>query len=226
MNNYNETEKEKQTKPKKTTKEKRLIACYIAMYCFVAGAASSLPGMFARDSYDNDIRKLDDKQNAVYEQFMESEEFSDSFKEDFTKISDDYTSGKISYEEFDERVKHLNSVEYAQEVLESSNNNEFKSQVEVIDQKKEERREKYNSNIVPKISLGAVGTGMAACIGALISSVVYGIKEDKEEKRKKKTNKIKHVLIDEKTTYYAYDHVDTKTPTNYEAESNEDTLTK
>ena len=58
--------------------------------------------------------------------------------------------------------------------------------MEVIDQKKEDRREKYNSNIVHKISLGAVGTGMAACIGALIASVVYGIKEDKEEKRKKK----------------------------------------
>ena len=226
MNNYNETEKEKQPNPKKTNTQKRLIAGQIAMYCITGAVVAMLPGFIAKYGYDKDIRVLDNEQTAIYEEFMASEEFSDSFKQEFTKTSNDYANGLISYEEFDERVKHLNSVKYAQEILASSSNTELKVQAEEIDQKKEERREEYNSNLVTTLSLGTLGVGIAACVGFTIASGVYGIKEINEEKRKCASNKIKHVLIDEKTTYYAYDHKETKTPTNYEAESNEDTLTK
>lgn len=193
-----ETKKEKQPKPKKTNAQKRLIAGMIAMYCFTGAVVSTLPGFIVKYGYDKDIRVLDNEQNAIYEQFMASEEFSDSFKAEFTKISNDYANGLISYEEFEEKVKHLNSVKYAQEVLASSSNTELKTQSEVIDQKKEERREEFNSNLVTKLSLGAVGIGTAACVGFTIASGAYSIKEDKEEKRKRenkgKKYKGQHIL--------------------------------
>ena len=212
--------KEKQPKSKKTNEQKRIIAAQIAMYCFTGAVVATLPGIIARNFYDKDIRVLDDEQTAIYEEFMASEEFSDSFKEEFTKVSNDYANGLITYEEFDEKVTHLNSVKYAQEVLANSNDTELKAQVEVIDQKKEERREEYNSSIVPTLSRGAVGTGIIATMASTTASMVYSIKENNEEKRKRTSNKIKHVLINEKTTYYAYDHKETKTPNHIEKGNN------
>ena len=218
---------ENQPKPKKTNTQKRIIAAQIAMYCFTGALVATLPGIIESNAYDKDIRLLDNEQTAIYEQFMASEEFSDSFKEEFTKLSNDYANGLIDYDEFDKKVKHLNSVEYAQEVLESSNNTEFKEQVEEIEQKKEERREEYNSSIAPNVSLGAMSIGVSASIGSMIATMVYGIKEDKERKRKYASNKIKHqeyetgpVLIDKKTTYYAYDHKETKTANIIKKENN------
>ncbi|MBQ7797894.1 MAG: hypothetical protein IJ371_02095 [Clostridia bacterium] len=178
--------KEKHSKPKKTNEQKRIIAAHIAMYCMSAALMSTFPGFIVKNNYDNDIRELDNKQNAIYEQFMTCEEFSDSFKAEFTKISDDYANGVISYEEFDEKVKHLNSVKYAQEVLASSNNTELKSQVEVIDKQKQARTEKYQSNpIVDAGLIGLVGIGSAS-IGSMIASTVYGVKDMAEESRKNK----------------------------------------
>ena len=187
--------KEQQPKPKKTNAQKRIIAGMIATYCFGFTVISTLPGIIARNIYDKDIRELDDKQNAIYEEYMESEEFSDTFKQEFTKISNDYANGLISYEEFEEKVKHLNSVKYAQEVLANSNDTELKVQAEEIDKKKEERREEYNSSVVPKLSASAVCAGVAATVGFTIASGVYSIKEYNEEKRKKKEeNNGRHIL--------------------------------
>lgn len=182
--------KEKQPKPKKTNGQKRLIAGYIAMYCFTGAVVATLPGFIAKYGYNKDIRVLDNEQSAIYEQFMASEEFGDNFKAEFTKVSNDYANGLISYEEFDEKVKYLNSVKYAQEVL-SSSNNSLKSQAEEIEQKKEERREEYSSNPVVNISLGGVIAGGTASIASATASMIYSLKENAEEKRKKKllTNK-------------------------------------
>jgi len=228
-NNHDEVEKikeNKQPKPKKTNTQKRLIAGMIATWCFGFALFSTVPGIMVRYYYDNDISELNDEQTAIYEKFMASEEFSDTFKTEFTKASNDYANGLISYEEFDKKVKHLNSVEYAQKVLETSNNS-LKAQAEEINQKKEERREEHNSNIVSKVSIGAVGTGVAATMGFTIASMVYTNKEYAEDKRKRKAKKIKHqeyetgpVLIDKKITYYAYDHKETKTPNPIEKGNN------
>ena len=223
----------KQPKPKKTSGQKRLIASMIAMYCCAGAVLAVLPGMIARNFYDKDIRELNDEQTAIYEKFMESDEFGNSFKKEFTKISNDYANGLITYEEFDEKVKHLNSVKYAQEVLENSNNTRLKAQAEVIDQKKKDRLEKYQSNPVVNGGLiGLVGFGTAT-MSSIIASAVYSIKDINEEKRKRTSNKIKFqdyetgpVLIDKTTTYYAYDHKETKTSNNAEEKNSEDTLNK
>ncbi len=188
MNTQTENQ-EKQPKPKKTNGQKRIIAGQITMYCFTGAIVAALPGLIVANIYDKDIRVLDNEQTAIYEKFMASEEFSDCFKEEFTKVSNDYASGVISYEEFDANVKHLNSVKYAEEVLTSSNNTEFKEQVEEIEQKKEERREEYNSNLITKLSLGAMGAGSAASMGFATANMVYSLKEYDEEKRKKKSFK-------------------------------------
>ncbi len=217
-----ETKKEKQPKQKKTNEQKRIIAAHIAMYCMCASLMSTLPGFIVRNNYDKDIRELDNKQNAIYEEFMACEEFSDIYKSEFTKASNDYTNGLITYEEFDEKVKHLNSVKYAQEVLASSNNEELKIQAEDINTQKQERLEKYQANPIVNAGLvGLAGFGTAT-MGSIIASTIYGIKDINEKKRKRTSNKIKHVLIDEKTTYYAYDHKETKTSNTIEEESNEE----
>ena len=178
----------KEKQPNNIYTQKRIMAGMVALYCIAGTFVSILPGKLARMIYDKDISELDNEQNAIYEQFMASEEFSDSFKAEFTKVTNDYTNGVISYEEFEEKVKYLNSVKYAQNVLASSKNEELKAKVEVIDQKKEERSEKYNSNLVTKLSLGAMGVGTVASVGSTIASIVYTIKEDNEDKRKRKAN--------------------------------------
>ena len=173
----------KEKQPNNIYTQKRIMAGMVALYCIAGTFVSILPGKLARMIYDKDISELDNEQNAIYEQFMASEEFSDSFKAEFTKVTNDYTNGVISYEEFEEKVKYLNSVKYAQNVLASSKNEELKAKVEVIDQKKEERSEKYNSNLVTKLSLGAMGVGTVASVGSTIASIVYTIKEDNEDKQ-------------------------------------------
>ena len=188
--------KEKYPKPKKTNGQKRIIAGCIAMYCFLGACASMLPGFIARNVYDKDIRELDDKQTAIYEKFMASEEFSDTFKTEFTKASNDYANGLISYEEFDKKVKHLNSVKYAQEVLASSNNTELKSQVEEIEQQKEERSDKFGSSIAINLSLGGVIVGGTATMASATANMVYSLKEINEKKRKYASNKIKHQEVE------------------------------
>ena len=194
---------EEQPKPKKTAEEKRIIATNIMIGCFTAMVLSSAPTMIVRAGCDKDIRVLDDKQNAIYEQFMACEEFSDSFKQEFTKVSNDYANGVITYEEFDKKVQHLNSIKYAKEVLESSNNTELKEKVEDIKQQKKERAEEFNSNVIKNISTGATLTSATGVMGSLLAAMIYTGKEFKEDKRKKKTTKIKHqeyetgpVLID------------------------------
>lgn len=225
--------KEKQPKQKKTNEQKRIIAAHIATYCMCASLMSTLPGFIVRNNYDKDIRELDNKQNAIYEEFMACEEFSDIYKSEFTKASNDYTNGLITYEEFDEKVKHLNSVKYAQEVLASSNNEELKIQAEDINTQKQERLEKYQAN--PIFNAGFVGLAGfgTATMGSIIASTIYSIKDINEEKRKRTSNKIKlqeyetgPVLIDKEFTYYVYDHKKTKTENTIEEENNEDTLNK
>ena len=179
-----EIKKEKQPKQKKTAGQKRLIADSIAIYSFMAMLVSVIPGLFVKGFYDKDIKVLDDKKTEIYEQFMACEEFSDNFKEEFTKVSNDYTNGLISYEEFDEKVKHLNSIKYAQEVLESSNNTELKVQVETINNQKQDRTDKYSSNIVPKLTVGTMASSGALAISSIIASLGYTIKENNEKKRK------------------------------------------
>ena len=189
-----ETKKEKQPKQKKTNEQKRIIAAHIAMYCICASLMSTLPGFIVKNYYNKDINALDNKQHAIYEEFMTCEEFSDSFKTEFTKASNDYANGLITYEEFDEKVKHLNSVKYAQEVLATSNNTELKTQVEDIDKQKQERTKKYQSNPVVNAGLiGLVGIGTAS-IGAMVASTVYGIKDMIEEKRKNENQICKDIL--------------------------------
>ena len=178
--------KEKQPKQKKTNTQKRIISSRIVMFFLLATMVSVLPGAIARKIYSTDISKLDDKLNAIYEKFMASEEFSDSFKAEFTKISQDYANGLIDYEEFDKKIKHLNSVKYAQEVLANSNNTKLKTQVESINQQKQERTKKYGSNVAVNLSLGGVATGSVSLIASTIATMVYTIKECNEEERKKK----------------------------------------
>lgn len=201
---------EEQQKPKKTTEEKRIIATNIMIGCFAAMVLSSAPAMIMRSGCDKDIRVLDDKQNAIYEQFMACEEFSDSFKQEFTKVSNDYANGVITYEEFDKKVQHLNSIKYAKEVLESSNNTELKEKVEDIKQQKQERAEKFNSNVVANISTGATLTSATGVMGSLLAAMIYTGKEFKEDKRKKKllTNLPNGVLsIKSKNHYTSVDRL-------------------
>lgn len=178
--------KEKQPKPKKTNYQKRLIALQITMGCICAMLASGLPGMIAGKGYDRDISKLDKEQDAIYEQFMSSDEFSDSFKAEFTKISNDYANGVIDYEKFNKQVEYLNSVKYAQEVLKNSNNSELKTQVESIDKQKQERTDEFNSSLVTKASLTGVTICGAASFASIVAFGVYGAKEIGDDMRKKK----------------------------------------
>ncbi|MFQ6723913.1 MAG: hypothetical protein ACLRFE_01080 [Clostridia bacterium] len=230
-----QNKKEKQPKPKKTNTQKRLIAGYITMYCFVAMAASSIPGLIAKNNYDKDIRELSDEQNAIYEEFMACDEFSDSFKAEFTKVSNDYANGLMSYEEFEEKIQYLNSYENARKVLDNSTS-KLKIQVEDIDKQKQERADKYSSNIAVDLSLGCVIVGGAASFIASTSTMIYSLKESTEEKRKRKkdahqgvsyydstTGKIRNTNGKEEDTYY--DYTETLIP-NPVKNNNEDSLTK
>ena len=178
----------KQSKSKKTFAQKRLIANQIVLGCFIAMTISAVPGLIVSKFYARDISKLDNQQNAIYEKFMACDEFSDAFKSEFTKVSNDYANGVIDYEEFDKKVKHLNSIKYSQEVLESSNNIQLKTEVENIDKQKQERTEKHSSSTISNLSLGGVVSSGVGVFASLIASMIYLSKECNEEKKKAKQN--------------------------------------
>ncbi len=217
--------KEKQPKPKKTAGQKRIIAAHIAAGFFATMVISASPTVIERTKYDTDIKELTDDQNAIYEQFMASEEFSDGFKTEFTKVSNDYANGLIDYEEFDEKVKHLNSVEYAQKVVENSNNTEVKAKIEEIDKQKQERLDKYESNVIKNIGIAGVLTSCVGAISSLIAAMIYTGKEYKIEKRKKQQTKSQCNENCLGTRYYDANNMTIKN-TNGSTEENEETLNK
>ena len=244
---YEETEdvkNKKQYKSKKTNGQKRLIAAQIAMYCFCATAVSMVPVLCARPNYDADIKALNNEQNKIYEQFMACEEFSNSFKAMFTKLSNDYANGLITYEEFNEKVDYLNSVKYAQDVLKNSNNS-LKAAAEKIEQNKKDRTDEFHSSIAVNLSLAGLGVGSAVTIAATTATMVYALKENAEENRKKKllTNKPGIVGIkyydsttmtirntngknEENNEETYYDYTETLIPNPIKQKNDEDTLSK
>ena len=168
MNTQTESQ-EKQPKPKKTLWEKRIIAGRILLGSFFAMAISGVIGMVSTSIYDNDLADLEKEQNAIYEQFMASEEFSNSFKNEFTKMANDYTEGKINYDTFDEKIKYLQSVENAKAILENSNH-ELKDDAQAITDKIEDCKQEYQSNIIPDAALGIMSAGL---ISTMISGTAF-----------------------------------------------------
>ena len=142
----------------------RMMVTNLIAACF-CGTTLLMCGMVNSE----DTRILEDKQEAIYEKFMESDEFSLSFKQEFNKLSNAYENGDISYEEFEKNVKYLNSVENAKKVLENSNH-ELKSDAEKINSELKALEEKQNSSIFAKTSL--IGTATFGGIG-IASTVTY-----------------------------------------------------
>ena len=162
-------------KSKKTLWEKRLIARRILIGSFFAMAISGVIGMVSTSIYENNLADLEKEQNAIYEQFMESDEFSDSFKKEFTKIANDYTEGKINYDTFDEKIKYLQSVENAKVILENSNH-ELKSDAQSITDKIEDCKQEYQSNIIPDVTLGVMSAGLISTMISGAAFISYDVK--------------------------------------------------
>ena len=175
-NTAKETEKIKkdnQSKSKKTLWEKRYIASQIALWCIGATIACSVWAGLSGASMSN---AADYDKEMIYKEFMASEEFSDSYKIEFTKISNDYARGLITFDEYEQKIKYLNSCKYSQKVLENSNNTELKAQLKDIDQKQQDFL------IVPQVALGASLACGIASASAAIASGVYSRKYKKENK--------------------------------------------
>lgn len=176
-----ETEKKK---PKRTLEEKRLIAQRIALGSFLAMGISMSAGIINSGFYRNDINDLIKEQDVIYQEFMDTAEFTTHFKEGFTKISNDYTNGVISYNEFEAKLAYLNSIENAQNILKSSNH-ELKAEVEKLDKQIQARREKYTSSVVPIGSLAVTGTSMLTGLISGGASRCYEYKTTAKSKNEK-----------------------------------------
>lgn len=161
-----DNDKTKKKKPKKTREEKRLIAQRIAIGSILAMAISWGTGAINSTIYNNDIDNLINEQEVIYQEFMTSSEFTTHFKEGFTKISNDYTHGVITYDEFEARLAYLNSVKNAQNVLKTSNSG-LKTEIKKLDEQMELRRKKYSSSVINNASVSILLTSM---LSGLISS--------------------------------------------------------
>lgn len=177
----------KEKNPKRTLEEKRLIAERIAFGSFLAMAISISTGIINSGFYRSDINDLIKEQDVIYQEFMDTAEFDTHFKEEFTKISNDYTNGVISYDEFEAKLAYLNSVENAQNVLKSSNH-ELKAEVEELDEQIQARGEKYSSSVIPIGSLAVTGTSMLTGLISEGASRCYEYKKTAKNKITKDDN--------------------------------------
>ena len=136
---------------------------------FVCGTSLLMCGM----AFDEDIAKLIREQDAIYEKFMESDEFSTHFKQEFSRLSKEYNNGTIDYEEYEKQVTYLQSIENAKQVLNNSSH-ELKSEVEKIDNKIITTKEKQESSAFAKASLiGTIGFGAVG----VASTIPYAVME-------------------------------------------------
>ena len=182
---------ENKPKPKKTSSQKGLIASMIAAGCLASVVASASPGLIVTADYYRDMEDLDKQQIAIYQEFMNSSEFSKYTDEQIIQLIEDCDTTKINNIEFAARLKKLFALENAKQVLETSNNTELKQQVEDIEAQKKERSNEYDKSIVPELSAGSAIAFNTVALAAAASSVVYNKKALWDERRKEREAKRK-----------------------------------
>ena len=176
----------KKAKRKKTAGEKRIIASRVAAYCVAASILSFTPAIIAGYDYSQDLRALDKEQKELYQLFMESGEYSQQIDNQLYQLADDYICGEIDYKTFRKRLNKMFTEETAKELLEISANEALKAQVAEIENQKQQRTEEFNSSAAITATMVGAAVGSAAAIASGAASIGYHIKENNEEKRKRK----------------------------------------
>ncbi len=169
---------------------KRLIANWIAGISITVMIASLVPGAVENGKYHSTINDLSNQQNNIYKSYMKTSEFSSAIDSQIIQLADDYTSGRIDYEKFRDRLEAIFSIENAKQALNLSNS-DLKSQAEDIDKLLKYEKEKHEASIIPELSASGMAIGG---VSALTASMTLGgfnvydrIKKRKNQKNNDKT---------------------------------------
>lgn len=185
--------KTKKTKDSKYYRDKSYIAEKIAMYSLISLSISIGCGLMSASTSSDVIHKLERDKNQVYQEFMETETFSEIFKQEFEKISTSYINREISFEEFDEKLKYLQTVEYAQQSLQNCNHS-LNNKITNIDNEINAQKQKQDKNIITNLCFGAmIATGTTSMAGIASNLVCTTIAEHKEKIEQK--NKEDELLV-------------------------------
>ena len=155
---------------KEKSKKKSLIAQRIVIGSIIAMELALSSSILYLNRFNNKMDTLIKKQENLYQEFIDSSQFSDHFKQEVEKISNDYTCGEISYDEFDDKLEYLTSIENSKK---DSNlyNMELKSEIESLDKQKKDLINDYKSSIIPVGSLAvALVGGMGFASGVLLQN--------------------------------------------------------
>lgn len=180
----NKPKQEKPNKPKKTNYQKSIIAGNVILCTMIAYFIASTPLLVASNKYRNDLINFENEKEKVYEEFMKSEEFTESFKQDVIKLSEEYLNRKISYDQYAEKLEYLKTVANAQVVLHNSDS-ELNNIITEIDRKIEARKRKFEDSPQGEIATGLAATAATVVLGSAISYAVYSTKDAIEERKNK-----------------------------------------
>ena len=160
------------------------IAGKVATTSFIAMLISAGMGLMVATHYQEKINDLDNSKQQVYQEFKETEDFNKIFRQEFEQISNAYIERKISFEEFEEKLKYIQSIEYAQQTLQNSNH-KLNDDITKLDNKAFELSDKSSKNIAYNIAMGSMLASSAPLAGGLIADLAYLNVAEREEKKKK-----------------------------------------
>ena len=160
------------------------IAGKVATTSFIAMLISAGMGLMVATHYQEKINDLDNSKQQVYQEFKETEDFNKIFRQEFEQISNAYIERKISFEEFEEKLKYIQSIEYAQQTLQNSNH-KLNDDIAKLDNKAFELSDKSSKNIAYNIAMGSMLASSAPLAGGLIADLAYLNVAEREEKKKK-----------------------------------------
>ena len=181
----------KQTKNAEYYQNKSIIAGYIATGFLCGALTLGAISLFTNDYYYDKVNALEHSKENIIENFMQNEQFTNVWAQEFRKIADDYVARKITFEQFEAKIKHIQTIEYAQQVIENLDNNHFNKELAKIDEEISVVKQNQRDNIINPISTVGIAAGFAGCIGGLATSLGYIYKSESVEKKTKEENEQK-----------------------------------
>lgn len=170
--------------------KRRLIAQKVLGISVGIMLLSALPSIAISQSIDNDVRDLKSDQDKIYATFEDSAEFEAKFKQDFKILSNDYVTGNITYDQFEEGLAQIQSQEYVKQVFTEKAPDDMTAQIQQLDEQITDL--KQNSKRAKASDILTIPVLASGCT-VIASTIPWGIYEYKsrwkEVDERKLTNK-------------------------------------
>lgn len=175
-NNQSEQKDIKLNKPKMSApRKKRLIAQMVVGLC-AAGFITSTSLAFVygakADNAMNCINSYNHEKESILSTYRTSHEFQQEFKLEVQKSTDLYMNNLLSYDEYTNRLKHLNSQQFVESVLHKSSKQELQNKVNTINTQIDTLNQDWDKN--SKISIGAISGMIGSGLSCITPAALLG----------------------------------------------------